>query len=184
LGVDSGLGTLYYRSKLAGEQGIRAAMPQAGVLRPSMVYGAAGAATQMFTQLTRLPLIALPLAGRMMVQPVHVSDVAAGVAALLSHSDGLTVHAVGAAPLALADYLKSLAAQLGRSTPLKLAAVLPMPMFAAKFSAQLMSHLPQHVWTPETLAMLVAGSQADAQPFTALLGRAPLAVDVFVKHVA
>jgi uncharacterized protein YbjT (DUF2867 family) len=188
LGVDSGLDTLYYRSKLAGEQGIRAAMPQAAVLRPSMVYGAAGAATQMFTQLTRLPLIALPLAGRMRVQPVHVSDVAAGVAALLTRNEGLnenlTIHAVGAAPLALADYLKSLASQLGRSLPLKLSAVLPMPMFAAKLSAQLMSHLPQQVWTPETLAMLVAGSQADAQPFTALLGRAPLAVDAFVKHGA
>jgi uncharacterized protein YbjT (DUF2867 family) len=182
LGVDSGLDTLYYRSKLAGEQGIRAAMPQAGVLRPSMVYGAAGAATQMFTQLTRLPLIALPMAGRMVVQPVHVSDVAAGVAALLSKTESQTIHAVGAAPLPLADYLKSLAVQLGRSLPLKLSAVLPMPMFAAKLSAQVMSHLPQHVWTPETLAMLVAGSQADAQPFTALLGRSPLAVERFVAY--
>jgi uncharacterized protein YbjT (DUF2867 family) len=182
LGVDSGLNTLYYRSKLAGEQGIRAAMPQAAVLRPSMVYGAAGAATQMFTQLTRLPLIALPLAGRMVVQPVHVSDVVAGLTALMTKSEGLTVHAVGAAPLPLADYLKSLAVQLGRSLPFKLSAVLPMPMFAAKLSAQVMSHLPQHVWTPETLAMLVAGSQADAQPFTALLGRLPLAVDNFVAY--
>ncbi len=184
LGVDSGLNTLYYRSKLAGEQGIRAAMPHAAVLRPSMVYGAAGAATQMFTQLTRVPLIALPLAGRMRVQPVHVSDVAAGVAALLHASTAQTIHAVGAAPMTLADYLKSLAAQLGRSLPLKLSAVLPMPMFAAQLSAQLMSHLPQHVWTPETLAMLVAGSQADAQPFTQLLGRSPLAVAAFVKHGA
>lgn len=186
LGVDSGLDTLYYRSKLAGEQGVRAAMPHAAVLRPSMVYGAAGAATQMFTQLTRVPLIALPLAGRMSVQPVHVSDVAAGVAALMNvnASTAQTIHAVGAAPMSLADYLKSLAAQLGRSAPLKLSAVLPMPMFAAKLSAQLMSHLPQHVWTPETLAMLVAGSQADAQPFTQLLGRSPLAVAEFVKHGA
>ncbi len=182
LGVDSGLDTLYYRSKWAGEQGVRAAMPQAGVLRPSMVYGAAGAATQMFTQLTRLPLIALPMAGRMVVQPVHVSDVAAGVLALLSKTESQTIHAVGAAPLPLADYLKSLAAQLGRSLPLKLSAVLPMPMFAAKLSAQVMSHLPQHVWTPETLAMLLAGSQCDAQPFTALLGRSPLAVDNFVAY--
>jgi uncharacterized protein YbjT (DUF2867 family) len=182
LGVDSGLNTLYYRSKLAGEQGIRAAMPQAAVLRPSMVYGAAGAATQMFTQLTRLPLIALPLAGRMVVQPVHVSDVVAGLTALMTKSEGLTVHAVGAAPLPLADYLKSLAVQLGRSLPLKLSVVLPMPMFAAKLSAQVMSHLPQHVWTPETLAMLLAGSQCDAQPFTALLGRSPLAVESFVAY--
>jgi uncharacterized protein YbjT (DUF2867 family) len=182
LGVDSGLDTLYYRSKLAGEQGIRASMPQAGILRPSMVFGAAGAATQMFTQLTRLPLIALPMAGRMIVQPVHVSDVAAGVVALLSKTENQTIHAVGAAPLPLADYLKSLAVQLGRSFPLKLSAVLPVPMFAAKLSAQVMSHLPQQVWTPETLAMLVAGSQADVQPFTALLGRSPLAVESFVAH--
>ncbi len=57
-----------------------------------------------------------------------------------------------------------------------------MPMFAARLSAHLMSHLPQHVWTPETLAMLVAGSQADAQAFTTLLGRAPLAVHQFVGY--
>lgn len=182
LGVDSGLNTLYYRSKLAGEQGIRAAMPQAAVLRPSMVYGAAGAATQMFMQLTRLPLIALPMAGKMMVQPVHVADVAAGVAALLLGHGGKTIHAVGAMPLQLADYLKSLASQLGRSLPFKLSAVLPMPMLAAKLSAQAMSHLPQHVWTPETLAMLVAGSQADAQAFAHLLGRSPLTAANFVAH--
>ena len=182
LGVDSALNTLYYRSKLAGEQGIRAALPQAAVLRPSLVFGHGGDSSKMFMQLTCLPLLALPLAGKMAVQPVHVSDVAAGVAALLSNSQGQTVHAVGAQALPLADYLKSLAVQLGRRVPFKLQAVLPMPMFAAQWSAQLAQALPQHVWTPETLAMLVAGSQADAAPFTQLLGRAPLALERFVAY--
>jgi uncharacterized protein YbjT (DUF2867 family) len=182
LGVDSGLNTLYYRSKLAGEQGIRAAMPQAGVLRPSLVFGHGGDSSEMFMQLTRVPVLLLPKAGKMLIQPVHVSDVAAGVAALLDNVYGRTVHAVGASSVTMADYLKSLAEQLNRKAPLRLLTVLSMPMLAAKGSARLAQYLPQHVWTPETLAMLLTGSQADVKPFAALLNRQPLNLEGFVNH--
>jgi uncharacterized protein YbjT (DUF2867 family) len=182
LGVDSGLDTLYYRSKLAGEQGIRAAMPQAAVLRPSLVFGHGGDSSEMFMQLTRVPLLLLPKAGNMLIQPVHVSDVAAGVAALLGNAAGKTIDAVGISVVTMAAYLKSLSQQLNRKAPLRLLSVLPMPMFVANVSARLAQYLPQYVWTPETLAMLLTGSQADVQPFTNLLGRQPLNLERFVNY--
>jgi uncharacterized protein YbjT (DUF2867 family) len=184
LGVDSGLDTLYFRTKLAGEQGIRAAMPQAGIIRPSLVFGMHGASSQLFIQLTRLPIIALPHAGKMQVQPVHGSDVGAGVAALLMQHTTQSAHtiaAVGTQALSMADYLKSLAAQLNRGLLLRLQLVLPMPLFAANLSAKLAACLPQYLWTPDTLAMLCAGNTADAQPFIQLLGREPVALNAFVQ---
>ncbi len=182
LGVDCGLDTLYYRSKLAGEQGIRAAMPQAAVLRPSLVFGHGGDSSEMFMKLTRLPVLLLPKAGEMKIQPVHVSDVAAGVAALLGNAAGETIHAVGTSVVTMTDYLKSLSSQLNRKAPLRLLRVLPMPMFAANVSATLAQYLPQHVWTPETLAMLLTGSQADVAPFAVVLNRQPLNLENFVNH--
>ena len=180
LGVDSGLATLYYRSKLAGEQGVRSALPQAHVLRPSLVFGHGGPASRMFMQLTRLPLLMLPKAGDLPVQPVHVADVSAAVLALLSsnYSTPQTIAVVGAQPMSLAQYLASLAVQLGRRAPY----IAPMPLFLARSSAQLMQHLPQLVWTPETLSMLLAGSQADVAPLAACLGRMPVPVSDFVSH--
>ena len=181
LGVDSGLATRYFRSKLAGEQAVRAALPGAHIVRPSLVFGHGGASSKMFMQLTRLPMLMLPKAGRLTVQPVHVHDVCAAVAALLNADpagDAMTLDAVGPQAMNMADYLASLAAQLGRRAPY----ILPMPAFVASSSAQLMQHLPQTVWTPETLAMLVAGSSADPAGMAALLGRSALAVDQFVAY--
>jgi uncharacterized protein YbjT (DUF2867 family) len=190
LGTDSGVDTVYFRTKLAGEHGIRAALPSAGIIRPSLVFGLKGASSQLFIQLTRLPIIALPLAGRMLVQPVHGSDVGAGVAAMLAQQIAQpqaaqqTIAAVGTQTVTMADYLKSIASQLGRKPPLCLRTVLPMPMLAAQLSAKLAAKLPQHLWTPDTLAMLVAGSQADAEPFVNLLGRLPLPLERFVAFDA
>ena len=53
---------------------------------------------------------------------------------------------------------------------------------AAGHNIARMLYLPQHVWTPETLDMLLAGSGAVAAKTTALLGRSPIAVEQFVGH--
>lgn len=188
LGVDSNVNTLYFRSKLAGEQGIRNALPKAAILRPSMVFGLEGAGTQLFVQLTRLPMIILPHAGNMNIQPVHGSDVGAGVVALLTQQvnhgnlPAQTIAAVGLDTVSMANYLKSLATQLNRKLPLRLSCILPMPLSMAQASTKLAALLPQHLWTPDTLAMLCAGSAADVAPFTDLLGRSPVALKDFVAH--
>lgn len=182
LGSDGDLATRYFLSKRAGELGIRSALPQAHILRPSLVFGQSGASSQLFMRLTKMPFLCLPDAGRMLVQPVHVADVAQAVVALLQHSQPQTVNAVGAKPMTMANYLKSLTAQLRRTAPFKLQAVLPLPLFAAQASAKLGDYLPQQLWTTESLAMLREGNSGDAAPFIALLGRAPIAVEGFVKH--
>jgi uncharacterized protein YbjT (DUF2867 family) len=177
LGVDSGLSTLYFNSKLAGEQGVRQHLPSAHVVRPSIVFGPGGDSSEMFMQLTRLPLLMLPMAGQMSVQPVHVQDLCALVLKLLCTDAPQTVATLGPEPLSMAQYLASLARQLGRRAPV----ILPMPMWLAQTSASLMQHLPQQVWTPETLAMLVAGSRGAPTHFKQLLGYNPRAVDNFIS---
>ena len=188
LGVGGDLTTRYFRSKLAGEQAVRAALPSAHIVRPSLVFGKNGDSTKMFMQLTRLPALMLPQSGGMMVQPVHVNDVAQAVVNLIGfdtaqnaaqNASPKTMTLAGTNALSMRDYLASLATQLGRRAPY----VLPMPMFAAKLSANLMQYLPQHVWTPETLMMLVAGStanEAELAQFTAVLGRSILPLENFV----
>ena len=178
LGVDSGLSTRYFRSKLAGEQAVRAALPSAHIVRPSIVFGYGGDSSEMFMQLTRLPVLMLPQQGKMLVQPVHVDDVCGAVVKLLDLETPQTLAALGQAPTTMGQYLASLAQQLGRRAPL----ILAMPMFLARSSAALMQYFPQHVWTPETLAMLLAGSPGSASQLTALLGRPPRAVERFIER--
>ncbi len=183
LGVDSGVDAVYFRTKLAGELGVRAAMPRASILRPSLVFGLYGASSQLFMNLTRLPMVALPMAGKMQVQPVHGTDVADALAALLAQQvnhpnlPAQTIAAVGANAISLTDYLAALAVQLNRKPPL----VLPMPLWAARSSAAVAACLPQNLWTPDTLNMLCANNTANGQALTQLLGRAVVALDDFVS---
>jgi uncharacterized protein YbjT (DUF2867 family) len=82
LGADAGAQSRYHRTKKAADDALRA-LPVAGaVLQPSIVYGDSPGAA-MFNLMATSPLLAMPQAGGMQVQPVHVDDVVDGVLAVL-----------------------------------------------------------------------------------------------------
>lgn len=73
-------GNRYAEAKRAGEERVRAALPNATILRPSLLFGQGGGVTSLFAPLiARFPV--LPVFGaEAKVQPVYVADVAEAAA--------------------------------------------------------------------------------------------------------
>lgn len=156
--------TAYWRSKAAGEVALQASGVPWTIVRPGLVYGPAGASSQLFSRLGSLPLLALPAAGP--VQPIHIEDLAAGCAALvdIERSSGMVYEATGPTMLALADYLRLLAGRpRGR--------VLRLPGWLAMTAARALERWPSSLLSRDSLTMLARGSHGDGSAFAALLNR-------------
>ena len=88
IGADKESASAYARSKAAGEAAVLAHMPDAIILRPSIVFGVEDQFFNRFAGMCRLGPV-LPIVGaRTEFQPVYVDDVAkAAVAGVLGHAD-------------------------------------------------------------------------------------------------
>lgn len=76
IGADPVAASRYGRSKAEGEARVRAAFPEAVILRPSVIFGPGDRLFERFASLARLgPVMLLPHA-RTRMQPVYVEDVA------------------------------------------------------------------------------------------------------------
>ena len=76
IGADAGATSIYARTKAAGEAGVLAHMPQAMILRPSVIFGAEDRFFNRFAAMARCSPI-LPVVGAgTRFQPVYVDDVA------------------------------------------------------------------------------------------------------------
>ena len=69
----------YGRTKGLGEQAVRAAFPDATIVRPSVVFGAEDEFTNRFASIARLPVLPV-IAPRTRFQPVFVRDLAQAIA--------------------------------------------------------------------------------------------------------
>src|SRR6202012_5570446 len=81
IGADENSLSRYARAKAAGETAVRAAIPAATILRPSVVFGPEDQFTNRFAALARVsPVLPLIGGGVTKMQPVYVGDVATAVA--------------------------------------------------------------------------------------------------------
>jgi uncharacterized protein YbjT (DUF2867 family) len=177
MGSDAAAATEFWRSKGAADADLLQRRLSATVVRPSLVYGEHGASSRLFLALATLPVLALPLAHRAKVQPIHVDDLVAVLLTLLL-ADGPVpreLAAVGPRALTLAQYLAALRAGM-RAAP---AVVLGLPMPLARLAARAAALHPASTLTPDALTMLArsadGGNRGDAGAgaVAALLGRAP-----------
>ena len=78
IGANADSDCLYLRSKAEGEAAVLANMPNAQILRPSVVFGPEDQFFNRFGSMARLSPLFLPIAGgSTLFQPVYVDDVAA-----------------------------------------------------------------------------------------------------------
>jgi len=173
LGIE-GSPTTYARTKLAAERQLIERSERGEldgiVLRPSVVYGPGGAASQLFDAMSRLPVLPLPAAAlRTRIQPIHVRELAEGVVRLIDEPSPRfgTLAAAGPRALTLAEFIGELRAQLGHVP----ARAWPLPDRLTRASARLGDALPITPWGRQTLALLSTDNVADAAPFQALLRR-------------
>jgi NADH dehydrogenase len=81
LGADENSPAHYARTKALGERAVLSTVPEATILRPSVVFGPEDAFTNRFAALARIaPALPLIGGGGTRMQPVYVGDVATAVA--------------------------------------------------------------------------------------------------------
>jgi NADH dehydrogenase len=80
LGVDIATDSLYARSKLAGEEAVLKAFPQAVIIRPSLIFGPGDGFFNLMGSLSRIMPVMPLIGGDTRFQPAYVGDVAEALA--------------------------------------------------------------------------------------------------------
>jgi len=98
IGADADSEIDYARTKALGEAAVRAAIPTADIMRPSIVFGAEDGFFNRFAKMATLPgVFALPLlgGGDTKFQPVYVGDVADAIAKVIGAGTNGTTYELG-----------------------------------------------------------------------------------------
>ncbi len=131
IGADADSDSDYARTKALGEAGILEHMPQAVILRPSIVFGPEDQFFNRFAAMTKLGPV-LPVVGAgTKFQPVYVDDVAQAAEKALTGSVAPGVYALGGPEaLSFRDLMEKMLATIHRRR-----LVLNVPFFAARIMA-------------------------------------------------
>lgn len=154
IGSDPASQSAYGRSKGQGEQAVRAAFPQATLIRPSILFGREDQFTNRFANLIRIAPVLPVIAGETKFQPVYVVDVARAIAIAVADAGahmGKTYELGGPQVLSMAQINSWLAAQIGHD-PLTLA----LPGCMSEWLARLTGWLPGAPITLDQWRMLQA----------------------------
>ena len=152
LGVSPQSSSDYSRSKAAAEQAVLAAIPQARIVRPSIIFGAEDDFFNRFAGLARLsPFLPLIGGGHSCFQPVYVGDVADGiVTALDSAASAGQIYELGGPEVAtFKELMQLLLLQIRRKRLL-----LPLPFALASFQAWFLEKLPHPLLTRDQVKLL------------------------------
>jgi len=125
IGADPKSSSAYGRSKAAGEAAVRAAIPGATVLRPSIVFGPEDDFFNRFAAMAAVsPVLPLIGGGKSRFQPVYVTDVAAAITAVLSQPTmaGATYELGGPSTYSFRELLELIVRETGRHP-----ALVPVP---------------------------------------------------------
>jgi NADH dehydrogenase len=179
LGVDRAVGSKYARTKAMGEKAVRAAFPEATMLRPSVIFGPEDQFFNKFAALAAFPGV-LPVigGGKTRFQPVYVNDVALAVlrAIELPAAAGRIYELGGPAIYSFREILEYIAKTTRRS-PL----YVPLSFGFAGCIGRFACLLPNPPLTSDQVALLHHDNIVGDTPDTlAALGIAPTAVETVV----
>ncbi|NPU68533.1 complex I NDUFA9 subunit family protein [Bradyrhizobium sp. 83012] len=153
IGADAESASSYARAKAAGEAAALAAVPEAVIMRPSVVFGPEDQFTNRFAGLARIaPFLPLVGGGETKMQPVYVGDVANAVADAVDGKaqPGATYELGGPEVLSFREILKIILDITDRDRPL-----LPLPFGLAKLQATFLQFAPGPLkLTPDQVELL------------------------------
>lgn len=171
IGADAASAIPYARTKGEGEAAVRAAIPGAVILRPSLVVGPEDQFLNRFAAMARLAPVLPVIAGDTLFQPVYVQDVAAATVAALN-APAEVYELGGPDVLSFRAILAMINAETCRNRPL---VEIPGGI------AALIARLPFSPMTSDQLAMLQKDNVANpALPGLAALGILPTPMAAFV----
>ena len=152
IGADENSPSLYAQSKARGEQAVRAASPDAVIMRPSVVFGPEDDFFNRFASLARF-LPALPLVGGGLTrfQPVFAGDVAEAIATVVdTRTGGGKIYEFGGPEIrTMREVMEYVLATTERSRLL-----VPLPFALAKLQAWFLQFLPNPPLTPDQVELL------------------------------
>ena len=183
LGADPDSPARYARSKAAGETAVLAAVPDATILRPSIVFGPEDDFFNRFAALARLsPALPLIGGGATKFQPVFVGDVAQAIASAVGgRAKGGTIYELGGPEVRTFRELMEYVLAVTERRRL----LVPLPFGLAKLKAQFLQLLPTPLLTPDQVELLRSdnvvspAAQAEGRTLQAL-GVAPTALEAVV----
>lgn len=182
IGADANSASGYARSKAQGEAAVLAAVPDAVILRPSVIFGEGDAFYTRFAAMAVMsPALPLIGGGETRFQPVHVLDVASAVVKAAAGEAKPGVYELGGpAAVTFRHVLETVlhAAQRKRL-------LVPVPFFAATLLAKLTGWLPGAPITTDQVELLksdnVVSEAAKAEGRTLEgLGISPVAAESVV----
>ncbi len=179
LGADAASASVYARTKAAGEAGVRAALPSAVILRPSIVFGPEDGFFNRFAALAQfLPALPLIGGGHTRFQPVYVGDVADAIMAGLEAPGlaGKTYELGGPKVYSFKELMGLTLAEIQRDRML-----VPVPFFIAALQAIPLEFLPVPPLTRDQVKLLKHDTVCSAgAPGLRELGIAPTAVEAII----
>jgi uncharacterized protein YbjT (DUF2867 family) len=152
LGADETSPAYYARSKAAAERLVLNALPDAVIMRPSIVFGPEDDFFNRFAAMARLsPALPLIGGGHTRFQPVFVGDVAAAIAKTVDgEARAGTIYELGGPDLRTFKELMQFVLKTIERNRL----LLPVPFFAAKIQASFLQFLPKPPLTPDQVELL------------------------------
>lgn len=180
IGADPASESAYARSKAAGEAGVRAAFPDATILRPSIIFGPEDDFFNRFACLARyLPALPLIGGGHTRFQPVYVGNVADAVIRVLDNpaARGKTYELGGPRVYTFRELMELLLAEIGRRR-----ALVSLPFGLADLEAAVLERLPgAPMLTRDQVRLLKRDNVASPElPGLKDLGVEPTAVEVIL----
>lgn len=172
IGADANSAAEYGRSKAGGEAAVRAAFPNATILRPSIIFGREDAFINRFAGLIRMLPVVPVIGADTKFQPVFVGDVAKAVVSALQGPGGQTLELGGPQIFSMLQLNDWIAKATGRE---KL--FVPVPDVAAK----LLTFIPGGPISGDQLKMLARENLVAGANGLEALGIVPTPVDA-VAH--
>jgi NADH dehydrogenase len=183
IGADENSTSAYARAKAEGEKLVLAAVPDAVIMRPSIVFGPEDDFFNRFAGMARFsPVLPLVGGGHTAFQPVFAGDVAAAIA---DAADGKakpgTVYELGGPEVRSFRQLMEYVLKVTERNRF----LAPLPFGLAKFQATFLQYLPKPPLTPDQVELLradnVVSDAAIAQQRTlAGLGIHPTSIEAVV----
>ncbi|MCG2841833.1 complex I NDUFA9 subunit family protein [Sandaracinobacter sp. RS1-74] len=151
----------YYRTKAEGEAAVRAVLPDAAIVRPSLVFGAGDSFTNRFASLIAAAPAVPVIAPETRFQPVYVNDVAAAIVAIVERqfigNAGKLWELGGPEILRMRDLVAFIAEATGQEKPL-----VDTPDFGARLLSSF-GFLPGAPLTQDQYLMLKADNILSGQ---------------------
>lgn len=181
LGADAQSPVDYNRTKAEGEAAVRAAFPQATIVRPSVLFGEDDDFINLFAGLIAAPLPFLPVFGpEAKLQPLNVDDAAEAIANALSdpaRHGGKAYDIAGPEPISMLDLNRRIAAAQGRRRTF-----IPLPDAVSGAFAAATGWLPGAPLTSDQWALLKAGNVLHGANGMTALGVTPRPLGLFLDR--